>query len=72
MYILLHINSEFVNNYNLGSTVDLLADELVSTEIDQEESDSEGEDLPGDILPCDDHPRCAYYTGHCRNSSLCM
>ncbi len=57
-------NSEFVNNYNLRCTVDLLADEIVATEIDQKESDSEGEDLPGDILPCDDHPRCAYYTGH--------
>ncbi len=44
--------------------VDLLADDIVSTEIDQKESDSEGEDLPGDILPCDNHPRCAYYTGH--------
>ncbi len=21
-------------------------------------------DLPGDILPCEDHLRCAYYTGH--------
>ncbi len=36
----------------------------MATEIDQEESDSEGEDLPGDIIPCDNHPRCAYYTGH--------
>ncbi len=57
-------NSESVNNYNLRCTVDLSTDELVATEIDHEESDSEGEDLPGDILPCDDHPRCAYYTGH--------
>ncbi len=57
-------NSEFVNNYNLRCTVDLFADEVVATEIDQEESDIEGEDLAGDILPCDDHPRCAYYTGH--------
>ncbi len=57
-------NSEFINNYNLRCTVDLLANEVVTTEIDQEESDSEGEDLPGDILPCDDHPLCAYYTGH--------
>ncbi len=57
-------NSEFVNNYNLRCTVDLLADEVVATETDQEESETEGEDLPGDILPCDDHPRCAYYTGH--------
>ncbi len=57
-------NSEFVNNDNLKCTVDLLAGEVVATEIDQEESDIEGEDLPGDILPCDDHPRCAYYTGH--------
>ncbi len=44
--------------------VDLLADEIASTEIAQDESDSEREDLPGDILPCDDHPWCAYYTGH--------
>ncbi len=57
-------NNEFVNNYNLRCTVDLLADEIVATEIDQEESGSEGEDLPGDILPCDEHPRCACYTGH--------
>ncbi len=57
-------NSEFVNNYNLRCTVDLLADEIVATEIDQEEGDSGGEDLPGHILPCDDHPRCSYYTGH--------
>ncbi len=57
-------HSDFVNNYKLRCTVDLLADELMATEFDQEESDSEGEDLPGDILPCDDHPRCAYYTGH--------
>ncbi len=56
------LNSEFVNNYNLRCTVDLLADEVVATETDQEESGSEGEDLPGDILPCDDHPRCAYHT----------
>ena len=49
-------NSESVNNCNLRCTVDLLADEIVSTEIEQEESDSEGEDLPGDILPCDEHP----------------
>ncbi len=34
-------NSEFVNNYNLRYTVDLLADEIVATEIDQEESDSD-------------------------------
>ncbi len=47
--------SEFVNNYNLKCTVDLLADEVVTTEIDQEESDSEDEYLAGDILPCDDH-----------------
>ncbi len=32
-------NSEFVNNYNLRCTVDLLADEVVATEIDQEESE---------------------------------
>ncbi len=56
-------NSEFVNNYNLRCTVDLLADEIMTTEIDQEETDSEGEDLLGDILPCDDHPWCAFYTG---------
>ncbi len=70
-------NSEFVNNYNLRYTVDLLVDDVVATEIDQEESDREAEDLPGDILPCDDHPRCAYYIGHSsiyetRNSTLCM
>ncbi len=57
-------NSEFINNYNLTCTVDLLADEFVATEIDQEEIESEEEDLPGDMLLCDDHPRCAYYTGH--------
>ncbi len=62
--LLSYPNSEFVNNYNLRCTVDILADEIVATEIDQEESDSTGEDLPGDILRCDDHPRCAYYTGH--------
>ncbi len=55
-------NSEFINNYNLRCTVDLLADEVVTTEIDQEESDSGGEDLPGDILSSDDDQRCAYYT----------
>ncbi len=42
--------NEFVYNYNLRCTVDLLADEVVATEIDQEESDSERDDLPGDIL----------------------
>ncbi len=50
------LNSEFVNNYNLRCTVDLLADEIVTTGIGQEESDIEEGDLPGDILPCDDHP----------------
>ncbi len=39
----------------------------MTTEIYQEESDREREDLPGDILPCDDHPQCAYYTGHSSN-----
>ncbi len=34
-------NSEFINNYNLRCTVDLLANEVVTTEIDQEESESE-------------------------------
>ncbi len=57
-------NSEFVNNYNLRCSVDLLADEIVSIEIDQEESISAGEDLTGDIIAYDDHPRCTYYTRH--------
>ncbi len=52
--------SEFVNNYNLRCTVDILVDDVVTTEIDQKEIDSEGEDIPGYIFPCDNHPRCAY------------
>ncbi len=56
--------SEFVNNYNLRCTVDLLVDEFVATEIDQKERDTEEEDLQGDMLPFVDHPRCTYYTSH--------
>ncbi len=36
----------------------------MATKIDEEESNSEGEDLPKGIFPCDNHPRCAYYTGY--------
>ncbi len=35
-------NTEFLNNCNLRSTVDILADEFVATEIDHKESDTEG------------------------------